>query len=253
MVMLQNNPDIWRDKLPVKRAKQHKYDHGHALIYGAPAMTGATRLSATACARMGAGLVSVLATPKTQSIYQTALPPHIIVRDNLDFFDDRVSARLYGPGGLPCEVDFDKEVPTILDADALKNLPSELGYNYVLTPHEGEFSKAFPHITGTNAEKTKQAALELNCYVVLKGSTTYIAGSNGDFIYNEHSSPWLGTAGTGDVLAGMITGLAAQKMPLFDAACAAVWMHGEAALKFGSHLVAPDLLGELPSILQKLS
>ena len=246
-----NSPKLWQDKLPVKGLDAHKYDHGHAVIYGAPALTGATRLAAAACARMGAGLVSVLCGSDVAAVYKAALPAHIMVRDDLDWWDDRVSARLYGSGGLAVTPDFDRDVPTVLDADALKPevLPKRLSSSYVLTPHEGEFARVFPDVDGTREERAVEAARIINAHVVLKGSRTVIADPDGRLVINENAPPTLATAGSGDVLAGMIAGLLAQGMPAFEASAAAAWLHGAAAEAFGAGLVASDLPNMLPRVL----
>ena len=248
MQMKKNTPDLWRDKLPVPQTDGHKYNRGHAMVYGAPEMTGATRLAASACARIGAGLTSVISTQDSYNIYRVSLPAHVIVRNDLSWWDDHVSARLYGSGGLPCAVDFTKDIPTV-DADALAQLPDRLSDQFILTPHEGEFARAFPDITGERAERAVKAAEQMGCVVVLKGAQSVIAAPNGDIIINKNASPYLASAGTGDVLAGMIAGLCAAGMAPFDAACAAVWMHGEAGKRIGEGLVASDIEGALPDIL----
>lgn len=239
---IENTPDLWRDDLPVKTGDRHKYDYGHALIYGAPKLTGATRLAASACARVGCGMVSVLSPKERADVYRASLPAHIVVRElGEEFHRNKVSALLYGPGGLSQNPDFGADIPTVMDADALKDLPSELPPHFALTPHMGEFSRCFPDLTGTPPEKAAEAAKQRGCIIVLKGAQTVIAAPNGSAFVNKHTSAWLATAGTGDVLAGMITGLLAMGMPPFKAACAAVWLHGEAAIKAGPHLVASDL------------
>jgi len=250
--MQDNHPDLWRGLLPLRTAKSHKYTHGHALIYGAPELTGATRLAAGACARMGAGLVTVLAPHDLANIYRTALPAHILVRGDLSWFDERVTAKIYGPGGLSVVPDFYSNLPVVLDADALANMPKKLAPNYILTPHEGEFELAFPNIKGSREERAQHAAQVLNAHVVLKGAKTIIAAPDGRCVINKNASPSLATAGTGDVLAGMITGLVAQNMPIFEACCAAVWMHGQCANEFGAGLVASDLIDVIPRVLGDL-
>ncbi len=208
---------------------------------------------ACSCARMGTGLVTILATKESADVYRITLPPHLMVRDDLEWFDERVSALIFGSGGLPgIEPNYCSNLPVVLDADALANLPTKLSANYVLTPHEGEFHKAFPNLDGTKIERALQAATESGAYVVLKGPDTVIASPDGQHIVNDHASPWLATAGSGDVLAGMIGGLAAQQMPLFEACCAAVWIHGEAAQRFGIGLVASDLPAMIPQVLGTL-
>lgn len=250
--MKQNSPDIWRDKLPQIKKVGHKYDRGHALIYGAPEFTGATRLAAQSCARIGAGLTTVLGGKKAD-IYRCTLPAHIMVRDDLNWNDERVSAKLYGSGGLQTEIDYQSKLPTILDAEALKQLPAELSQNYILTPHEGEFAKAFRSIDGNKAQKAQKAAKHINAIILLKGKETVIAHPDGRIIINNHASPYLASAGTGDVLSGMVAGLCAQKIEPFYAACAAVWIHGEAGQKFGAGLVASDIEKKIPEILRNFS
>jgi hydroxyethylthiazole kinase-like uncharacterized protein yjeF len=252
--MLQvNESDLWRHLLPLKTQQSHKYTHGHAVIYAAPELTGATRLAAEACARMGAGLVTVLTPRDIANVYRTVLPAHVLVRDDLNWFDERVTAKLYGPGGLSAASDFKSKKPVVLDAGALASLPERLTLNYVLTPHEGEFEQAFPNITGSREERAKQAAQALNAHIVLKGAETIVAAPDGRCLINKNAPPCLATAGTGDVLAGMITGLVAQNMPIFEACGAAVWIHGRCANEFGMGLVASDLIGLIPGVLGELS
>ena len=250
---MKNNPDLWKDKIPPRQKDGHKYDYGHAVIYAAPELTGATRLAATACARIGAGLTTVLSDPKIADLYRTSLPAHIMVRDDLSWIDKRVTAKLYGPGGLSTKLNYSSDVPTVLDADALIGLPGRLSAGFILTPHEGEFETAFPEIKGKRFDRTKKAAEQSQAIIVLKGAETLITHPDGRIVTNHHASPHLATAGTGDVLAGMIIGLLAQGVEPFDAACAAVWMHGEAAIRFGAGLVASDIPEIIPDILQDLT
>lgn len=247
-----NSSDLWRGEFPRPAADTHKYARGLAAIYAAPAMTGATRLAAGAAARMGAGLVNVLAEEGVANVYRCALPAHIIVR-SLEWNDSRVTARLYGPGGIPAGVRLRLDRPAVIDADALLGLPEALHENIVLTPHEGEFARIFPDLAeGARAEKALAAAHRTGACVVLKGAQTVIAHPDGRVVVNDHASPYLATAGSGDVLAGMIAGLLAQGMDSFPAACAAVWMHGECALRFGPGLVAEDLPGLIPGVLKEV-
>lgn len=252
MTHQENTPEVWLEFFPKLDKDAHKYTRGHAVIYGAPELTGASRLAADACARIGAGLVSVLCTAETAAIYKTSLPAHILVRDDLNWWDERVTAQLYGSGGLARDVDI-KNVPTVLDADALLSLPEVLNPKCILTPHEGEFSKAFPDIRGDRIEMAQKASQQSSAIIVLKGQETIIAHPDGRMIVNRHAASNLATAGTGDVLAGLITGLAAQGMEPFFAASAAVWIHGDAAIKFGPGLVASDIPNIIPEILRDLS
>lgn len=247
-----NSPDFWRDEIPSPDIDSHKYARGMAAVYAAPAMTGATRLAATAAARIGAGLVNVLAEEGVADVYRCALPAHVIVRPP-EWNDPRVTARLYGSGGLPAGVRLRLDRPTVFDASALSALPENLHENIVLTPHEGEFAKTFPDLVGGGlASRAMAAARRTGACIVLKGPRTMIVHPDGRMVENGHASPYLATAGSGDVLSGMITGLLAQGMDAFSASCAAVWLHGECALRFGPGLVAEDLPGLIPGVLKEV-
>lgn len=247
MCIIENSKGLWASKLPRPRREDHKYSRGAALIYAAPEMTGATRLAAESCARMGAGLVIVLSPPEVLNVYRTALPAHIIVKGDLDWEDERVSAVLYGSGGISKIPQF-ASVPMIIDADGLFSLPPKLHDKIILTPHEGEFARLFPALKGEREDRAAAAAKQTGVIIVLKGAETLIAHPDGRVCINRHASPYLATAGAGDVLAGMITGLCAQGMEAYWAACAAVWIHGEAGLRGGPGLVAADIHAELPYI-----
>ncbi|PZO86107.1 MAG: NAD(P)H-hydrate dehydratase [Micavibrio aeruginosavorus] len=262
MSIRQNDPSLWRDMLPAHDPKGHKYGRGVAVIYGAPKMTGATRLAARACARIGAGLVRVIAPEGTGDIYRSTLHEEIIVEDISDFkgfSDERIKAVLMGSGCMAGDLD-DGIVANafarprvngiILDAGAIGH--ADRFHGAVITPHEGEFSKTFPDIRGDKVAQAEEGARRIKGTVVLKGARTVIAGPDG-VIVQDRDVPELATAGTGDVLAGMITGLMAQGMATPWAAAAAVWMHAEAASRFGRGMVASDLPEMLPAVLQDLS
>lgn len=256
--MSENTPALWKNLLPRPQPDSHKYDRGHAVIQAADELTGATRLAATACSRMGAGLVTVL-SPAKADFFRAVLPPDIMVRNTFDPAMRNVTAVLSGPGGgdaafrLP---DLSGPVFTVLDAGALPP-PGEFSgvdAQTVLTPHDGEFARSFPDLAGTRTERTAAAAKACGGIVVLKGSETVIAAADGRHVVNRHASPFLAKAGTGDVLAGMICGLLAQCDPsdhatMFETVCAAVWMHGEAGIRLGAGLTASDLESVLPGIL----
>lgn len=258
--IINNRRVLWRDKFPRKKGDIHKYDFGLGLIYGAPKLTGASRLAAECCARAGCGLVSVLSGEKEAPIYKSSLPPHIMVQDDISYFHEKCSARLVGCGGLPLGLtlaDLVKHtIPTIFDADALHPdfLKFPLAFPAILTPHEGEFARLFPNIKGSREERIFEAVKKSGCTIVLKGEHTLICSPDNleHIVCNKHASPLLATAGSGDALAGIITGLVAQKMDIFDAACAACWLHGETSLLCGLGFVASDIPIYMPAALQKL-
>ena len=179
--------------------------------------------------------------------------------------DKHITATLIGPG---CGVNEQTREQTLLllankkscviDADAIsafaansKQLFSAIASPVVLTPHEGEFSRIFS-ATGDKPKRANEAAKESGAVVVLKGNDTVIASPDGRVAINANAPTWLATAGSGDVLAGIITGLLAQGMPAFEAACAAVWVHSEAALHFGPGLIADDLASAMPHAIKQL-
>lgn len=259
--MSDNTPSLWKDRLPRPDADGHKYHRGHAVILAADELTGATRLAAAACSRMGAGLVTVISAAKAY-FFRTVLPPDIMVRDCFDPSMRGVTAILAGPGGgdaatqLP---ELKQPAFRVLDAGALPQAGnySTIDAITVLTPHEGEFAKAFPDFTGERTDQALAAAKTCGGIVVLKGAETVIASPDGRLVTNRHASPFLAKAGTGDVLAGMVCGLLAQFDPakpeaMFEMVCAAVWMHGEAGIRLGPGLTASDLEGTLPGILRDL-
>ena len=253
-----NHPEIWLNEFPHPIHDGHKYDRGHALIYAAPKLTGATRLAAGACSRVGAGLVSVLA-PTNPDIYRTTLPADIMVREDMPFDQSKINVVIGGSGGMIVEhrdalLDNIFNTPRIFDADAIPGFTdfSYLDENCVLTPHDGEFTRSFPKLGGAREEMAVLAAKSAGAVIVLKGQKTIIAHPDGRWVINDHASPYLAKAGTGDVLAGMITGLVAQKMPIFEACCAAVWMHGDAAIRVGPGLIAGDIPKMIPEILGDL-
>jgi ADP-dependent NAD(P)H-hydrate dehydratase / NAD(P)H-hydrate epimerase len=267
----ENAPALWLDAYPWPALDAHKYRRGHVLVSGGEVMTGAARLAARAAARMGAGLVTVAAPASVWPVYAASLTS-VIVRplvgpDDYDelLADRRRNALLLGPGLGTAEANRAKVLATlatgravVLDADALtlfadapKALLAAIRGPTVLTPHEGEFARLF-RASGDKLARARAAARDSGATVLLKGPDTVIAAPDGRAIINSNAPPELATAGSGDVLAGMIVGLLAQGLDPFRAAAAACWLHGDAATAFGPGLVAEDLIDRLPAALSRL-
>jgi hydroxyethylthiazole kinase-like uncharacterized protein yjeF len=153
----------------------------------------------------------------------------------------------------------------VLDADALTSFAGQasglakvlISCSAIVTPHEGEFQRLFsrqPKILALESkiEKACAAAKFLGAVVLLKGADTVVAAPDGRAAVADNAPPWLATAGAGDVLAGFVLGLVAQRMPAFEAACAGVWLHGECGREGGLGLIAEDLPEVLPGVLRKL-
>ena len=264
-----------------KHPNRHKYQHGHLVVVsGGPGRGGAARLAARAALRIGTGLVTVAA--HTDAIAEHAAQLNAIMladvssSDSLRLLlsDERINAVCIGPGlgtgpyakkmvfaALSCNQN------VILDADALTAFvgdPNELfalaNGRSVLTPHIGEFRRLFPDLasemsSGSNFSKidaARAAADRSGCVILLKGADTVVAkpghaarlvASTGRF-----SAPWLATAGSGDVLSGMISGLVARGAEPMDAAVFGAWIHSEAARKAGPGLIAEDIPDGLPAL-----
>ena len=235
-------------------------------------MTGAARLAARAAQRMGAGLVTLVVPDEALLIYATALES-VIVRGAAEGATWRAEVEnpkrdviLIGPGlGLGVRereavlTALATQKPCVLDADALTNFaydPETLLHNLhsacVLTPHEGEFERVFGRSSEPKISRAQKAAQRAGCVVLLKGAETVIAAPDEEPLVNTNAPPWLATAGAGDVLAGMIVGLLAQHMSCLKAAAAAAWIHGECANHLGLGLIAEDVVGEIPVVLQEL-
>ena len=277
--LYRNGPDLWTKAFPRLTGESHKYTRGHALVLSGPATrTGAARLAARAALRVGAGLVT-LASPRDALAENAAQLTAIMLRacetaDDLDdlLTDERLNVVLAGPGLGTSEPTRERVAVAaavgrglVLDADALTSFSGQAPLlaahladgeaRAVLTPHEGEFARLF---AGTGAEagdkvaRTRAAAALTGAVVVLKGSDTVIASPDGRAAINDHGSPYLGTAGSGDVLGGLIAGLLAQGMPAFEAAACGVWLHGDAGLRHGPGLIAEDISELMPAILRSL-
>ncbi|MAU53919.1 MAG: bifunctional ADP-dependent NAD(P)H-hydrate dehydratase/NAD(P)H-hydrate epimerase [Roseovarius sp.] len=278
------------DAARLAKGAGHKYTHGHALVLtGGAGHTGAARLAARAALRVGAGAVT-LGVPGAARLevacHITAemLRPVAGAADlRAALADPRITALCLGPGlGLararemvPEALRHERAPCIVLDADALTafadapdELFGDLHETCVLTPHAGEFARLFPDLAAELAapatrgpafsrlDATRAAARRAGCVVLFKGPDTVIAAPDGRCSLHaacyDRAAPWLATAGSGDVLAGMITGLLARGMGPMEAAGAAAWLHAEAARAFGPGLIATDLAKELPGVLRAL-
>ncbi|MGO4853197.1 NAD(P)H-hydrate dehydratase [Phaeovulum sp. W22_SRMD_FR3] len=267
---------------------RHKYAHGHAVVLsGGQGRGGAARLAARAALRIGAGLVTLICPP-TAVTENAARLEAIMLRSVADAYalqgflqDKRINAVCLGPGledpraraTVPQVLALAR--PTVLDADALTAFATDpkvlfdiLHADCVLTPHEGEFARLFPDLAGqlsapaqsgpaySRLDAVRAAAARAGCVVLLKGADTVIAAPGGQAAISAATgaaaAPWLATAGAGDVLAGLITGLIARGHRPFDAVCSAAWLHAEAARAFGPGLIAEDLPEALPGVLRHL-
>lgn len=275
----ENVPEFWASSFPIPLIDSHKYSRGHAVVVsGGIASTGAARLSARAALRVGAGLVT-LASPADALAVNAGALTAVMVRavDGVGAFgeligDVRIKACVIGPGAGIGATTRDHVLAllsagrnAVLDADALTSFadaPAELfaavaasGADVVLTPHEGEFSRLFNEIKNkdhSKLDRVKAAASLAQAVVLLKGPDTVIAAPDGRAAIAANAPPWLATAGSGDVLAGIIGGLLAQGVAAFEAACIGVWMHGEAGHEAGPGLIAEDLPEVLPAVFRRL-
>lgn len=268
----RNGPEVWRAALPVPKLDGHKYARGHVLVR-AGAQLGAARLAGRAALRIGAGLCT-LAVPN--AALSQAIVPDALMRTEAEGLSGWVAAMrdarrnvfLLGPGSGVSDLTrqcalaaLRQRRAVVLDADALsafegigEMLFAEIRSACVLTPHDGEFARLFPDLAKLpdKLARCRAAAARSGAVIVLKGADTLIAHPDGRAAINDNAPPDLATAGSGDVLAGIAAGLLAQAMPAFEAACAAVWLHGAAAQEVGPGLIADDLPEALRPVLRRL-
>jgi ADP-dependent NAD(P)H-hydrate dehydratase / NAD(P)H-hydrate epimerase len=278
----ENILELWRPDFRVPRLTGHKYDRGHAVIVSGPSWsTGAARLAARGALRAGAGLVTI-ASPREALAINAVSSLAIMVRpvdgaSELSAFlaDRRLNALALGPGlGVGentcalvlAALSGDRGV--VLDADAITSFagdPRQLAQALlarrdratILTPHEGEFSRYFWALdertkVGSKLDRARLAATLTGATVLIKGGDTVVAAADGRASIAANAPAFLATAGAGDVLTGIAAGLLAQGMPAFEAASAAVWLHGEAAAAFGPGLISEDLPEALPRVYRVL-
>lgn len=281
----ENGPHVWRSDFPSPSSQAHKYTRGHVAVFsGGASATGAARLSARAVARIGAGAVTMLSPWSALLVNAAHLTSIMLQRaDTLADVETfvanrRPAAALLGPGFgvgetarlfalfLLGQRKGDLK-GVVLDADAITSFAEEPRSllermvdgempELVLTPHAAEFERLFPDIAAdrslSKVERARAAALQASAVVLLKGADTVVAAPDGRAVINANGTPYLATAGSGDVLAGIIAGLIAQSMPVFEAAAAAAWLHAEAGRLFGPGLIAEDLPELLPEVLSGL-
>ncbi|MCI4644543.1 MAG: NAD(P)H-hydrate dehydratase [Hyphomonadaceae bacterium] len=273
-VCSENVPENWRAQMPWPEADTHKHARGRLVVVtGGMAKTGAGRLAARAGLRVGAGLVTLLCPPSATLVVASHVTAEMVTPvsspEDLAAEAEEADAVVIGPAaGVSDETRENvfavlaAPARAVLDADALTVFQEDPGELFdllrpedVLTPHPGEFRRLFGDLetrAANRIEAARMAAEMAGCVVLLKGPDTVIASPDGFSAVNVHAAPWLATAGSGDVLAGLIAGLMAQGMDAFDAACAGAWMHGDAGRRFGPGLVATDLPGMVPAILRSL-
>ncbi len=269
-----NRPELWSAHIPVLKTDGHKYDRGHCVVLsGGPCYTGAARLAAGAALRAGSGLVTLYSPPNAvlvNAAHLTAVMIRSIAGPEAAanaLGDKRITAVVAGPGlgtgektCLMVEAILSGNQSVVLDADALTSFRDQPTRLYsaiqkrtapvILTPHMGEYCALFGGRSAITAKERFNAALAAaatsGAHVVLKGAGTLVASpadaTGVQRISGCDSAPkWLATAGSGDVLAGIIGGLLAREMPAFEAASCAVWLHGEAANHSGPALISEDL------------
>lgn len=239
--------EIGKPTLPPADPDGHKYTRGLVQLM-AGEMPGAIALAAKAAARSGAGYVRLFTSQPIEG-----LPDAIVQTDQGSVHDERIGCILLGPGmgDIPVLVTLvlTAPKPIVLDADALRHVgePERLqGHDAILTPHEGEFKALFGAIEGSKADRALIAAQRSQCVVIYKGADTLVAAPDGRLGFAPPAPAALATAGTGDVLSGIVATLRARGMDAFEAACAGVWIHGRAAERAGDPLIADDLIAALP-------
>jgi hydroxyethylthiazole kinase-like uncharacterized protein yjeF len=272
--LFENGPDLWLRRFPWPTSASHKHARGRLIVVsGEMTRTGAARLAARAGLRIGAGLVTLLSPPDALVVNAAHLEAVMLkgfeTDAELEAAAADADAAVIGPAAGVDEATVSNLLALVrtgaaivIDADALtvfRDDPDELfqvlDRDDVLTPHPGEFERVFPGLMKSAPERitaAREAAARAHAVVLIKGPDTVIASPDGRCAVNMNGQPWLATAGSGDVLAGFLGGLMAQGMDSFEAACAGVWIHAEAAAIHGVGLIAEDLPGLAPQVLAKL-
>ncbi len=265
-----NSADIWWPDFPHPGPADHKYTRGHIVIWGNGEMPGAARMAAEGARRAGAGMVSIACLPDDAALFRAGAPG-VLVRPMADatayarFIEHKAKGLIVGPGNGTGADTRDRVLaalasglPVVLDADGVSVFADDpapllagLHENCVVTPHEGEFARVFG-TEGDRLTRVRRAAAESGAVILLKGFDTVIAAPDGRAVINANGSPHLASAGTGDVLAGIVGGLLVQGMAPLSAAVAGVWLHAAAAWTVGHGLIAEDIPGILPGLVRAL-
>ena len=272
----KNSPDLWIGDFPWKKFSDHKYSRGRVVVYGGKKeFVGATILSSLAALKTGTGSVKIICSKSTINTYSIKFPSVLKTEINsiyeLKKFlnKEKITSILIGPGAGSnnkikqiTKLILKKVKYVVLDADALtcfkndlKSLYSLLDKNKIITPHISEFHKIFPKIKKSigNIEKIKAARKLIKANIVLKGPNTIILSYDKKITINYHSSPELAVIGSGDVLSGLIVSMIGEKkMNPYLAGCAATWLHGDIAKKYGKGLISEDIIKGIPAALKRI-
>ena len=272
----KNFPGLWIKKFPWKKPLGHKYSRGRVVIYGGKKeLVGATILSSLSALKVGTGSVKIVCKKNTIHTYSVKFPS--VLKTEINNINDlkkflnkeKITSILIGPGAGSnkkikeiTEIILKKVKYVVLDADALtcfkndlKLFYSLLDKNKIITPHIAEFHKIFPKIGKnlSNIDKVRMARELVKTNILLKGPNTIIISHDKKIVVNYHSSPELAVIGSGDVLSGLIVSLVGKKkMSPFWAGCAATWLHGDIAKKYGRGLISEDIVKGIPEALRRL-
>ena len=272
--LFENDPALWGERFPWPALDAHKHTRGRLKVVSGEAWnTGAARLSARGGLRIGAGAVTVLSPPHALAVNAAHLEAVMLAPFESDaelgIAAEQADAVIIGPAagvGEATARNLEALARTgaalVVDADALTSFRHDpealfacLDRDDVLTPHPGEFERIFPGLLARSPERiaaAREAARRAGAVVLLKGPDTVVAAPDGRAAVSLNGTPWLATAGSGDVLAGFIGGLIAQGMESFEAACAGAWIHAECGARHGPGLIAEDLPGLVPAVLAEL-
>lgn len=271
-----NAPKVWQNSFPLPAEDAHKYARGHLAVFGGEdGMEGAAALAALSAQRLSCGMVTIVTHPATHAFYKTvglSLMTYVIdaVHTLPEWLERRkVKALIMGPGLSPSDKTrrfamsaLQTDLPLVFDAGVISSFASDNDPLFemianrdapvVLTPHEGEFTRLFGTIDN-RAESAQGAAIQSGATIILKGAETLIASPDAEVIIQKKASPWLATAGSGDVLAGLVGSLLASGMDEHNASAAAVWCHTEAGNLAAPGLIPEDLIAAIPQVVEEIA